>query len=71
MTAKVSQVRSVTALSIVKIRHPGMITMDNVMDEVASNEPQSSCYDYPFQISPFISKSYVAIFTQGQAKPPC
>jgi hypothetical protein len=40
MASKVLEVRSVTTLSIVKIRYFAMfVALDNVMDEVASDEP--------------------------------
>jgi hypothetical protein len=66
MPAKVSQVGGVTTLSIVKISYAGVIAiLDNVMDEVASNEAQSACYGYFFQVSLNISQSYLAILPQG------
>jgi hypothetical protein len=40
MSSKVFEVRGVTALSIVKIRYFAMfVTLDNVVDEVAPDEP--------------------------------
>src|SRR5713226_9575009 len=63
MPAKVAQVSGVTTLSIVKISDPSIAaTLDNVVNEVATNEAKSSRNDNVLQVfDP--SQSFISQFS--------